>query len=178
MKHLTLAVGLLASLGTGAAVYLHLRNDGELSEPASSPSIRSVRSVQTAVAVTGPVPPRPSVGKPEIDFKSAFRQSRSYWEYAHTVLAAARAGNATAQFYLSQAIERCDENNRMYFVHRGQALSLEEGLQYAARGIAAQGEKFREAQANRAAHHGNQHRFREDDEQHEAIGEAHCLHHC
>jgi hypothetical protein len=66
-----------------------------------------------------------------VDYKKAFAESRSYFDYAHRILPAAKAGNADAQFYLSRVLERCDEDNRMYFQRGGQKIGLDEGLQYA-----------------------------------------------
>jgi hypothetical protein len=65
------------------------------------------------------------------DYKKAFAEAHSYWDYAHRVLPAAKAGNADAQFYLSRVLERCGEDNKMYFQRRGQKIGLDEGLQYA-----------------------------------------------
>jgi hypothetical protein len=66
-----------------------------------------------------------------IVYKKAFAEAHNYWDYVHLVLPAAKAGNPDAQFYLSRVLERCDEDNRMYFQHRGQRVGLDEGLQYA-----------------------------------------------
>jgi len=66
-----------------------------------------------------------------IDYKKSFAEAHDYWDYAHRLLPAAKAGNADAQFYLSRVLERCDEDNRMYFQRRGQKIGLDEGLQYA-----------------------------------------------
>ncbi len=66
-----------------------------------------------------------------IDYRKAFAEARNYWVYAQGILPAAVAGNANAQFYLSKVIERCDQDNRMYFQRRGRNIGLDEGLQYA-----------------------------------------------
>lgn len=65
------------------------------------------------------------------DFKTLFAESRSYWDYAHEALPAARAGNADAQFYLSKVLEFCDYANRSYFRQRGATLTLDQALQLA-----------------------------------------------
>jgi TPR repeat protein len=67
----------------------------------------------------------------QTDYKKEFASSNNYWEFAHAILPAAKAGNAAAQFYLYRVLERCDEYNRMYFQHRGQHLALDQGLQFA-----------------------------------------------
>ena len=67
----------------------------------------------------------------QTDYKKEFASSDNYWEFAHAILPAAKAGNADAQFYLYRVLERCDEYNRMYFQHRGQRLALDQGLQFA-----------------------------------------------
>jgi hypothetical protein len=64
-------------------------------------------------------------------YRSLFDQSRNYWLLANRILAAAKSGNSDAQYYLSRSIEYCREKNGFFFSHRGQQLSLEEGLQYA-----------------------------------------------
>lgn len=66
-----------------------------------------------------------------IDYKRRFAETHNYWEYAHSLLPAAKAGNPDAQFYLSRTLERCEEDNRMYFQRSGQKIGLDEGLQYA-----------------------------------------------
>jgi hypothetical protein len=64
-------------------------------------------------------------------YKEAFAEARNYWEYAHQILPAAKAGNANAQFYLARLMERCSEDNKMYFQHKGATLNVDEALQYA-----------------------------------------------
>jgi hypothetical protein len=66
-----------------------------------------------------------------VNYKKSFAESHSYWDYAHKILPAAKAGDADAQFYLSRLLERCNDDNRMYFQHKGVTLTLNEGLQYA-----------------------------------------------
>jgi hypothetical protein len=66
-----------------------------------------------------------------IDYKKSFAEARNYWDYAHKILPAAKAGNADAQFYLSRLLERCNEDNKMYFERRGEKLTLDQGLQFA-----------------------------------------------
>ena len=66
-----------------------------------------------------------------MNYKDAFRSAADYRTFAQAILPAAKAGAADAQYYLSRVMEQCDEDNRMYFQHRGQRLSLDEGLQFA-----------------------------------------------
>jgi hypothetical protein len=66
-------------------------------------------------------------------YKESFEQAHNYWAYAHKILPAAQAGDAEAQFYLARSMERCSEDNPTYFQHRGATLTLDEGLQYAAK---------------------------------------------
>ena len=66
------------------------------------------------------------------DFKSEFSRSNNYWQFAHRVLPAAVGGSSDAQFYISRALEYCDEHNTLYFTRKGKALGLDEALQYAA----------------------------------------------
>jgi hypothetical protein len=66
------------------------------------------------------------------DYRNRFAASRNYWQFAHTALSAAKAGNADAQFYISRALEYCAVNNSMYFHRKGRPIDLDEGLQYAA----------------------------------------------
>jgi len=67
------------------------------------------------------------------DYKKRYQDAKDYWEFAHAVLPAAKAGDADAQYYLSAVIEECDIDNKMFFTHRGQILSLDEGLEWAAK---------------------------------------------
>jgi len=77
------------------------------------------------------IPGRRETTPVTVDYKKSLAGANDYWAYAHQVLPAGKAGNADAQFYLSRALERCDEDNRLYFQRRGQRLTLDEGLQYA-----------------------------------------------
>jgi hypothetical protein len=67
------------------------------------------------------------------DFRTLFQQSTNYWKLAQKILSAANSGNADAQVYLSKTLTYCSELNKFYFQHRGTRLSLDEGLQYAAK---------------------------------------------
>ncbi len=100
-----------------------------------SPSVSQLEMVES-VAPSSTPKERPVEGgatkeSSAIDYRKALAESHNYWVYAHTVLPAAMAGNADAQFYLSKVLESCDEDNRMYFQRRGQKIGLDEGLQYA-----------------------------------------------
>jgi hypothetical protein len=85
----------------------------------------------TLVPAGSYLPGKPETTSATIDYKKSFVGALDYWDYAHQALPAAKAGNADAQFYLSRVLERCDEDNRMYFQRRGQRITLDEGLQYA-----------------------------------------------
>ena len=80
---------------------------------------------------------QPAAGKPKVgnstptSYKESFAEARNYWEYAHKILPAAKAGDADAQFYLARLMERCSEDNKMYFQHKGATLNVDEALQYA-----------------------------------------------
>jgi hypothetical protein len=67
------------------------------------------------------------------NYKDAFRSTTNYWQLAESILPAAREGDSDAQYYLSRILERCDQDNKMYFQRRGQKLSLDEGLRFAVR---------------------------------------------
>lgn len=67
------------------------------------------------------------------DYQALYKDAGDYWNFARMALPAAAAGNASAQFYLSRVLEKCDVDNRMFFKRRGQVLSLDEGLQWASK---------------------------------------------
>src|ERR1700722_5195203 len=73
----------------------------------------------------------PSVPAVVRDYKNDFGRSHNYWQFAHDTLPAANAGDADAQFYLSRALEYCNEHNSLYFQRQGKPIGLGEALQYA-----------------------------------------------
>jgi hypothetical protein len=62
-------------------------------------------------------------------YKALFNHSKNYWQLAHELLAAAKAGEPDAQYYLWKAINFCAENNQDYLEQDGKALTLKEALQ-------------------------------------------------
>jgi hypothetical protein len=82
-------------------------------------------------SVAGAASPQRVTRAVSMNYKKAFQSATDYWAFAQAILPGAKAGNAGAQYYLSRAMEQCDEDNRMYFQHKGQKLSLDEGLQFA-----------------------------------------------
>ena len=101
----------------------------------SSSNHRSQGPAASHIATT-PSPIKSSTASPNgpipTGYKEAFAQSRNYWKFAHDALAAASAGDADAQFYLSRALDYCAEHNSLYFQRRGKSIGLDEALQYAA----------------------------------------------
>jgi hypothetical protein len=73
----------------------------------------------------------PNVVSTKGDFQKLLSESLNYRDFSRETLPAAKAGNADAQFYLSRAMQYCEEANRMYFQHRGRPISLDEGLRFA-----------------------------------------------
>jgi hypothetical protein len=55
-----------------------------------------------------------------------------YFRFAQSLLPLATAGDPDAQYYLYRTLERCDQENKLYFQRRGQKLALDQAIQYAA----------------------------------------------
>jgi hypothetical protein len=128
-------VGVAAVLIAATAIYLWSSETAVKEAPA--PQRASVPRVGNSQKKSDAVVPSEAVSSSKgaltlvSNYKKLFAESHDYWDYAHKILPAAKAGNADAQFYLSRAIGRCDEENKMYFQHGGRRLTLDEGLQFA-----------------------------------------------
>jgi hypothetical protein len=90
--------------------------------PKPTPAPVDVVHTQAAVGT-----PRPA----SLNYKEAVRSTTNYWQLARTILPSAQEGDSDAQYYLSRILERCEQDNKLYFQRRGQKLSLDEGLQFA-----------------------------------------------
>lgn len=66
------------------------------------------------------------------DYKALLAESHDYLAFARRVLPSARAGDPDAQYYLSRALEFCEDVDRSYFSRHGQRLGLDQAMQYAA----------------------------------------------
>ena len=119
-----LGVGLVAGVAALAAVCRW---------PGSESGQRAIAKQETpAPPMRANAPSRVnSASVSSIDYKNSFAGARSYWNYAHKILPAAKMGDADAQFYLSRALQRCSQDNKMYFQRRGEPLALDQGLQWA-----------------------------------------------
>lgn len=67
------------------------------------------------------------------DYKALLAESHDYLSFARRVLPSARAGDPDAQYYLSRALEFCEDVDRSYFSRHGQQLGLDQAIQYAAK---------------------------------------------
>jgi len=94
------------------------------------PAVQSERSVGAPVA-SEVAPQSVPRQKASPSYQREYEASQNFWELAHSLLPAARAGDADAEYYLSKVLERCADENRMYFERKGRRLSLDEGLRYA-----------------------------------------------
>jgi TPR repeat protein len=130
-KHFKLSLVLL--IGIAASVVLYQRHGSGREEGAPTNSAKTETHSEALGGVTATSPARIESNQvsAKSDLQRLFSESRNYWDFSHEALPAAKAGNADAQFYLSRAMQHCEEANRMYFQHRGQPLSLDEGLRFA-----------------------------------------------
>jgi hypothetical protein len=118
-----MGVCLLAGVAALAALYLW---------PGRELAHRAIVKQEPPAPIRGSAPSMVnSSSVSSIDYKKSFAEAYSYWDYAHKILPAAKMGDADAQFYLSRALERCSNDNKMYFQRRGEALALDQGLQWA-----------------------------------------------
>ncbi|HUQ09786.1 MAG TPA: hypothetical protein VM146_05675 [Steroidobacteraceae bacterium] len=67
----------------------------------------------------------------------AFRAATDYLEFVRGIHGAAKAGDPAAQYYLFRSLEYCHGLFRAYFGRPGKSRTLDEGLQWAARGAPA-----------------------------------------
>ena len=136
-RNLLRGIGFVASMTLAAAAYLwpDSRATTQNALSAQRASVTGIEKAEDKFSVSGKAIPVASSGErsrsASIDYKKSFAESHDYWEYAHQILPAAKAGNADAQFYLSRLLDRCAEENTMYFQHKGRILTLDEGLQFA-----------------------------------------------
>lgn len=66
------------------------------------------------------------------DYATQFRGAPDLLEFARSLLAAARAGDHAAQFYIFRALDYCNDEDNLYFKRRGIRHSLDEALKMAA----------------------------------------------
>jgi len=129
-----LGIVLIAGIAVLAAVYVWRQTAPQKAAPQNlltqrSPE-RQAEKPETHVSESRAAPSLEK--KPaQTDIKRQFSESRNYWDYAHEILPAAKAGNADAQFYLSKILEFCDLANKTYFQRNGTNLTLDQALQLA-----------------------------------------------
>jgi len=124
MKFSALGMSIAALAAVGAAIYAW----------PSKPPEHAVDTAQFALPETSVPSSMDKPGEHEsspVDYKTLLAASNNYWDYAHKILSAAIAGDANAQFYLSRVLERCSQDNKMYFQRRGVTLAEDQGLQWA-----------------------------------------------
>lgn len=100
---------------------------------AQTPSLLPDRGARTARSSSPSIrnPPTTKDAINTVAYKTKFAQSSNYWAFVQDVASAALAGDADAQYYTWKALSYCDEKNRLYFIRRGQRLSMENGLAWA-----------------------------------------------
>ena len=127
-------LGLTLVLIAAGAAWLSFSPNDMKGQPSLAPAppspVQSVRSVAAPVA-SGVTPQSVPREKASLSYRREYKASQNYWALAHSLLPAAKAGDADAEFYLSKVLERCADENRMYFERKGRRLSLDEGLRYA-----------------------------------------------
>ncbi|HXI46965.1 MAG TPA: hypothetical protein VNH39_00145 [Steroidobacteraceae bacterium] len=104
-----------------------------------------VQARQSGVTgTTNPIPSSPSwISKSEakpresqaqvIPYADALKGSHNYLDFAKSTIRDAESGNRDAQYYLGKALGFCDGTYHMYFERKGQVLTLDEALMWAAR---------------------------------------------
>jgi hypothetical protein len=133
MKPVKVSIILIAGLAACSALYAWsewaAQRPAPSKQPLSETKVEKLRTKTGATAAAGGATSKTrSVSN---DYKRSFAESHNYWDYANKILPAAKNGDSDAQFYLSRLLERCDEDNRMYFQRGGQKLPLDEGLRFA-----------------------------------------------
>ena len=122
----------------------------EVRAPRAAPPALTQSPARSAAKSTGPPQASPadaptpdeavaenSAPQADVDYRAKMRASSDYWEFAQSVLAAAKQGDAAAQFYLSNALLYCDSLYDWYFVEHlpGGAIrhrTIDEALQFTA----------------------------------------------
>lgn len=126
------AIGAVA--GVAALTTLFLRPAGEEIHPV----VAQKASASTAAVSSPPqfkLPQSAAVSHAVVstDYGKALAATHDYWDYARSILSAAKSGNPDAQYYLAQVLERCKRDNKMYFQQSGANLTLDQGIQRAVR---------------------------------------------
>jgi hypothetical protein len=104
---------LLIALATGVSIYVLRENAGDdEAEPATAavPEATPAPAPAAAQAASAHAPPPTNQATPApmaADYASRFRDAADYLELARSLHASAKAGDATAQFYLYRAMEQC-----------------------------------------------------------------------
>lgn len=68
-----------------------------------------------------------------VAYADSLKQSHNYLQFVRSTLGAAKSGDRDAQYFVGKALAFCDETYHMYFERKGQRLTLDEGLQWAAK---------------------------------------------
>jgi hypothetical protein len=137
MRGTQVIVTLASAIAVGTAVYLYAARGVEAPAERSS----AVVAEPVAAPAPAPVPAAPAPGAsalpPATDTAPAsapslserFATATDYLELANSILGRARAGDATAQYYLYAVLSHCDEEFRAFFRRRGaRARTLDEAL--------------------------------------------------
>jgi hypothetical protein len=133
MKNRTLIGTAAVALLAAAFLWYQHSATSSAKSGANPENASTVAAVQTPPALANAkFTPKQSSAK-LANYRSLFDKSWNYWQLANGMLADAKTGNPDAQFYLARSIEYCNEKNGFFFEHRGQKLTLGEGLQYAAK---------------------------------------------
>jgi hypothetical protein len=124
--------GLIVAIGLGTFWWwrpLHKVSPGRATRSTSTTTPRP-----SSFSTVGASTPKTSgnAAQHSQDYKALFAGSHDYLAFARLVLPSAKAGNPDAQYYLSRALEYCEDVDRSYFSRHGQRLNLDQAIQYAA----------------------------------------------
>jgi TPR repeat protein len=128
-----LVFGALLGAAALAAIFLPRGSvQTEVAAPETAAVKQASAMVQPQKAVPGQKPGTPSTQATagQRNYPEEFKQAQNYLAFARSAVAAARAGNPDAQYYLGKVLGYCEAAYKAFFYRKGKAISLDEGLQY------------------------------------------------
>ena len=134
-----LSLILLLLLAAGVSLYV-LRGiwNRESAAPLPGQSLPATAATDTPKSAPKPsaaLPPAAPSAAPAAsagpDYAQRFRETTDNLEFARSIHAAAKAGDADARYYLYRALDYCQANYRLYFGHPARPRTLDEALRYA-----------------------------------------------
>lgn len=98
-------------------------------------AVLTVRRSATAVRKTAERPFNENAAKPRrapapVEYRQLLEGSNNYYDAVKDLFEKARTGDRDAQYYLSVALDYCDEGYRMYFKSGARRRSIDEALQW------------------------------------------------